>query len=136
MFVAFNNYADFSGRASRSEYWQFQLLNFIVMFVASFLAAFGSGLGPSSATFMFGVVLGVFWILISAVPNIAVTVRRFHDHNVSGWWYPGRLLLGLIPYVGILAILFLLITMARAGSWGPNRFGPDPVNPWRGPALV
>ena len=71
-------------------------------------------------------------MLIAFIPSIAVTVRRFHDHNISGWWYLGLLLFGLIPFVGLLANLGLLWVLVRGGTWGPNRYGPDPVNPWRG----
>ena len=138
MFEAFSNYADFSGRARRSEYWLFQLLNLIVLAFAGLLILFGGGQqfvagGQSGGTMFFlGVAILAFWVLIALVPSVAVGVRRFHDHGVSGWWYVGLLLVGLIPYVGILASLALLWTTARQGTWGPNYFGPDPVNPWRG----
>jgi uncharacterized membrane protein YhaH (DUF805 family) len=136
MFEAFSNYADFSGRASRSEYWLFQLLNFIVICVAGLLILFGGGAdlskGESGGVFLLGAGLLAFWVVIALIPNIAVGIRRFHDHGVSGWWYGGLLLFGLIPYLGLLANLAMLITLVRPGTWGPNYFGPDPVNKWRG----
>ena len=137
MFEAFGKYSDFSGRASRSEYWLFQLLNTIVMGFALMMVLLGGGMefrqdGGSGDLFLFGVALVAFWALISFVPHLAVSVRRFHDHGVSGWWYGGLMLFSLVPYVGLLASLALLITMVRSGTWGPNYFGPDPVNPWRG----
>lgn len=135
MFEAFSNYSDFSGRASRSEYWLFQLLNFIVLLVTLPLILIGGGAsasGGGGGLFFTGAALFAFWVLIAFIPNVAVTVRRFHDHNISGWWYLGLLLFGLIPFVGLLANLGLLWVLVRGGTWGPNRFGPDPVNPWRG----
>jgi uncharacterized membrane protein YhaH (DUF805 family) len=138
MFEAFNNYSNFAGRARRSEYWLFQLLNLIVIGFAGLLILFGGGQefakGNQSGggMFLFGAALLAFWGLIAFVPSLAVGVRRFHDHGVSGWWYGGLLLVSLIPYVGILASLALLWTTARPGTWGPNYFGPDPINPWRG----
>ena len=138
MFAAFSNYADFSGRASRSEYWSFQLLNLMVIGVAVVLILVGGGRkfvegGQSDdGTFLFGAALFAFWVLVAFVPSLSVGVRRFHDHGVSGWWYGGLLLVSAIPYVGILASLALLVATVRQGTWGPNYFGPDPVNPWRG----
>ena len=141
MFEAFNKYADFSGRASRSEYWMFQLLNVMVLAFAFVFVVIGLGGTPgedfghaasSSGAFLFGAGLLVFWLLISFVPNIAVAVRRFHDHNVSGWWYFGLTVFSLIPYIGLLGNLGMLWVLVRGGTWGPNNYGPDPVNPWRG----
>ena len=140
MFEAFSNYSDFSGRARRSEYWLFQLLNIIVVIIGAAMIGIGAGgmsvaraahSGNFGTTFMMGVGLLVFWFLITIVPNLAVTVRRFHDHNVSGWWAIGLYVASFIPYLGFLASLALLWVTVRAGTFGPNNYGPDPVNPWR-----
>ena len=134
MFEAFSNYSDFSGRARRSDYWLFQLLNMMVIGFSLILILVGGGAPAQGGGGMFftGAAIFVFWVLIAFIPSIAVTVRRFHDHNISGWWYLGLLLFGLIPFVGLLANLGLLWVLVRGGTWGPNRYGPDPVNPWRG----
>lgn len=140
MFEAFNNYADFSGRASRSEYWWFQLLNLLVVVPAAFLVGVGMGsasvqgmeAASSSTPFLIGVTMLVFWVLIAFVPSLSVSVRRFHDHNVSGWWYLGLLIFSMIPYIGFIGSLAMLWVTVRAGTWGPNNYGPDPVNRWRG----
>jgi len=131
MFEAFNNYADFSGRASRSEFWLFQVLNIVVLLVSTALILIGGG-----GTYVVGVGLLAFWVLIAFVPNLAVTVRRFHDHNISGWWAVLLYVVGLIPYVGVLANLGMLWVLVRGGTWGPNNYGPDPVNPWRSAASL
>ena len=127
MFEAFSKYADFSGRASRSEFWLFQLLNVsVIAFSCALIYAGGVGAspedhgeGPAAAMgpLMIGTVLWSFWGLISLVPSIAVTVRRFHDHNISGWWCLGFIVLSVIPFVNILAFLLLLWVLVRGGTW-------------------
>ena len=66
--------------------------------------------------------LALLWALIIFIPNLAVTIRRFHDQDKSGWFY----LLAFIPFVGG---LILLVFMFLEGTRGPNRFGPDPKGP-------
>lgn len=129
MFEAFSNFSDFFGRAGRSEFWLFQLFNLFVLMVISIIVAMGMVGGKPSG---FGIGLLVFLALIAFVPALSVTVRRFHDHDLSGWWYLGFFVVGFIPYVGIASSLLLLWIFIRAGTPGPNRFGPDPINPWRG----
>ena len=60
---------------------------------------------------------------------IAVVVRRLHDRDMSGWWYLGAIVAGMIPIVGILASLAIFVLMLLPGTAGPNRFGPDPKDP-------
>jgi uncharacterized membrane protein YhaH (DUF805 family) len=104
-------YADFTGRARRKEYWLFGLFIVAVMLVACIVTA------PMGETAMGVVVLLV--ALGSIVPTVAVTVRRFHDQDKSGWFA----LLSLVPYVGWLIVaVFMLID----GTPGDNRFGPSP----------
>jgi uncharacterized membrane protein YhaH (DUF805 family) len=63
------------------------------------------------------------------VPSIAVVVRRLHDRDLSGWWYLGAIVAGMIPFVGFIASIALLVLMFLPGTPGPNRFGPDPKDP-------
>jgi len=137
MFLPFKRYAQFTGRSRRMEYWMFALLNAIVMLVifgimfamsdvddvavdpANPLAIYGwmfSGVG----------VLLLLWFLVVLVPSIAVSVRRLHDRDMSGWWYLGFVVGGLIPYIGLLVSLAFLVIMLLPGTRGPNRFGEDP----------
>jgi uncharacterized membrane protein YhaH (DUF805 family) len=136
MFEAFNRYADFSGRSARTEYWLFQLLNFIVWMIA--IGVLFSGLDFSlgleealaaavgGASFIVGVTIIVFWLLVGLVPGLAVTVRRLHDRNMSGWWYPGLTLLGMLPFVGWVASIAFFVVLCLDGTAGENRFGEDP----------
>ncbi len=113
----YTNYANFAGRAVRSEYWYWMLFYFIVVVVLQILAAvMGSRESPSI------LVASIFaiWSLGSLIPALAVTVRRLHDTDRSGWF----ILLALIPLVGA---IILIIWYCNAGTPGPNRFGPPPV---------
>lgn len=87
---------------------------------------FAGGVGLSA------VGLGIYglYALAAFIPSIAVTVRRFHDRDMSGWWYLGLLAAGLIPFVGFIASIALLVLMCLEGTRGTNRFGPDPKDPY------
>ncbi len=126
-------YADFEGRSGRREFWMFGLLNVIVycllggMSLAYFISrASPVDYAPGRSVPVFGIVgfalLGL-WALVTLIPNLAVQVRRFHDQDKSGWFW----LLTFVPYVGSLIIL---IFMCLEGTRGPNRFGPDPRDPY------
>ena len=79
---------------------------------------------------MIGLILYALYALAAVLPSIAVTVRRFHDRDMSGWWYLGLSLAGAIPVVGIIASLAFFVLMVLPGTSGPNRFGPDPKDPY------
>lgn len=119
---AFRQYADFGGRARRMEFWMFTLVNTIVSVLLGIpfvLAAFVTREGASALMWLAFVPFALYG-LVQLVPSIAVSVRRFHDQDRSGWWY-------LIIFVPSVGYLIFLIMMALPGSVGPNRFGPDPL---------
>lgn len=99
---ALKNYANFEDRANRQEYWMFVLFNIIFSLVASLLdyifgITFGSlGSGP----------IDILYSLALLIPSLAITVRRLHDINKSGW----MILISLIPILGWIWILILLCT--------------------------
>jgi len=101
-------YAVFDGRAPRREYWWFTLFNTIVI-VALFL------LSRVSVLFT---VLAVIYLLAVLVPTIAVSCRRLHDTNKSGWLQ----LIGIIPFGGIVLLVFYCI----GSDPGSNKYGPNP----------
>lgn len=108
-------YADFNGRARRTEYWMFTLFNMIFILVAIVLdnvlgiAIRGVGYGP----------LYILYALAILVPGLAVAVRRLHDVGKSGW----LILLSLIPLIGG---IWLLILMVTEGDSDENQYGPNP----------
>lgn len=142
MLMPFRRYADFQGRSRRMEFWSFSLLNLIVYTLITVLAlAMGLSLtaltdlenGPSTAAlgggFMVLAALGGLYFIATFIPSIAVTVRRLHDRDMSGWWYLGFTLLGLIPFVGWIASIAFLVILFLPGTPGHNRFGEDPKDP-------
>lgn len=124
MILPYRRYADFSGRSRRREYWLFQLffwVSLIVIMIASFGLddAMGRGSTEPGPLATGGMILMVIFVLGSIIPSIAVTVRRFHDQDLSGWMY----LLSFVPYIGGLVVF---VFMCIGGTNGENRFGPDP----------
>ena len=93
------DYANFSGRARRQEYWMFILFQ-IIFWLA--LALIGS-----LSEMIAGIMVIVFFIslLVFFIPSLAVTVRRLHDTDKSGWWY----LISFIPFGWIVLIIFMCI---------------------------
>ena len=105
---ALKKYADFTGRARRTELWMFLLINFVVSVV---LAVVDRMIGT--------MVLQPLYALAVLLPSLAVGARRLHDTGRSGWW----LLIALVPIAGLVVlIVFYLIE----GTKGPNAYGPDP----------
>ena len=126
MIMPLKRYAEFSGRSRRKEYWMFVLLQMLILIPVAILAILMGGpvedpANPLGSTAIL-IVLGVYF-LVFFIPGLAVQVRRFHDQDKSGWF----ILLGFIPYVGS---LILLVFMCLEGTRGPNRFGPDPKDPY------
>lgn len=103
-----SQYATFSGRARRSEYWFFYLAIVIVSVVASILDLI---IGMQ--------ILG--WIVAAAtiVPSISASARRLHDTGRSGWWQ----LIGIIPVIGW---ILLIVWLATDSNPGDNQYGPNP----------
>src|SRR5688572_21378831 len=98
---ALQNYATFSGRATRSEYWYFVLFNIIISIIISVI---GAAMKMS--------LLSNIYSLLVLIPGLAVGVRRMHDVGRSGWYL-------LIP-------IYSLILCCEAGESGENDYGPDP----------
>ena len=103
-------YAVFSGRARRTEYWMFVLCNVIVMLLLGMVDKLIGGDNE---------LISSIYSLAVLLPSLAVAARRLHDTNRSAWW----LLLGLIPIIGTLVLIYFMVCN---GQQGPNRFGDDP----------
>lgn len=142
MFMPFRRYAEFSGRSRRMEFWAFGLFNLVVYAVLAVIVFGTAGsvgaFNPDNAGNMsailpmffggFGLLFVVYW-LATIIPTVAVTVRRLHDRDMSGWWYLGFVVVSMIPLVGIIASIAFLVITLLPGTPGPNRFGEDPKDP-------
>jgi len=103
-----SKYATFQGRARRSEYWQFTLINLLI----------GAALYLFALESEAGLVIYSLFAISTILPTFAVATRRLHDSNRSGWWQ----LLIIVPF-GVIA---LLVFYCQEGTAGTNRFGDDP----------
>lgn len=112
---ALKNYAVFSGRARRSEYWFFYLF-FIIFVIAA--AIIDNIIGTTFDPLPYGAIYLLF-CLGTFIPSLAVGVRRLHDVGKSGWF----LLISLIPLLGPIWLLVLFLT---DGQKGTNEYGPNP----------
>ncbi|MGN7161795.1 DUF805 domain-containing protein [Sphingomonas sp. SAFR-052] len=82
----------------------------------------------ASSSFVGFVPLILFYIVIF-VPSVAVQVRRFHDRDMSGWWVLGFSILSNVPILGLFISVAWFVLLVLPGTYGDNRFGPDPKNP-------
>ncbi len=148
--VVFENYANFNGRARRSEYWYFTLASTIISIILSVLdSSIGLKIGSSDSG-----ILSSIYSLVIFVPSIAVSFRRLHDVGKSGWLLiiayaviivaaAGLVLTSMPEFAGdslpefgavfIIAILiilglaiWMLVLFFTEGDSGPNKYGPDP----------
>lgn len=126
--MAWKQYAVLTGRSTRSDYWAFALVTFIIslaLLCAGLIALLYavvqnlplSTIGRYASFFQW---VADIYCISALVPSYAIAVRRLHDINHSGWW----LLLGLIPIAGWIVIFVWFCTKGTRGS---NRFGPDPL---------
>jgi uncharacterized membrane protein YhaH (DUF805 family) len=128
----FSNYATFSGRASRSQFWWWYLFIVIVGAVLNIIdSLIGWGIGKSEITFNdqvfqnpgVGVLALIFWLAI-LIPTLAVMARRLHDTDRSAWWILWGYLLAIVCCIGF---IILLVFWIQRGTPGDNKYGADPV---------
>ena len=128
-FKVWKQYADFSGRARRLEFWLFILINTLIISALSSLlvplgaygliASMGSPMGTGSlAPIVIVLILLVCFFIAIIIPSLAVSVRRLHDTGKSGWF----ILLWFIPFIGLIILLVLCIIESQNGEnkWGVN----------------
>jgi len=144
--ICFNKFVDFQGRASRSEYWFFVLFGFLVNAATSILDV--AIVGPMATVQP----ISTIGSLVLLLPQLAVSVRRLHDIDRTGWWIFGGMIAGVLfggiagytlasagaygapddsalLFLGIFGVAFLayvivlLVFYCTKGTLGPNRFG-------------
>jgi uncharacterized membrane protein YhaH (DUF805 family) len=103
-----HKYADFNGRASRTEYWMFTLYCVIVNIALTLIEL---ALDITGISLIFNIII--------LVPSVAITARRLHDVDKSGWWQ-------LILFIPIIGLIVWLVWMVRPSQVGSNRFGANP----------
>ena len=113
--VVFENYANFNGRARRSEYWYFALINLVF---ALLFMLIDKMLGTNFEPLPYGFFYMAYGLAVF-LPGIAAQVRRLHDTGKSGWF----LFIILIPIIGV---IWLLIVLFKDGDSGNNDYGVDP----------
>ena len=120
-----NRYADFKGRASRSEYWYYLLFSIIVNIILGLIDSLVLnpvlGIQPLVEQSHTGI-LGTLYSLAILIPSFALGLRRLHDIGKSGWW----ILLAIIPIVNFIGIFVLLYFFIKDSQPGSNAYGPNP----------
>ena len=106
------NYVTFSGRASRSEFWYWALFALLVSIASSII---DHTIFPFAST---GPIEGLT-SLVLFLPGLAVSMRRLHDIDRTGWWW-------LIAFT-VIGIVLLIVWACTRGTAGANRYGPDPL---------
>lgn len=104
------NYCNFSGRASRSEFWWFQLFYFILSAVISILLCWSENVAQI-VSYLIGLAL--------LLPSLGLAVRRLHDIGKSGWWF-------FISFIPIVGAIILIIWWCKDSQMETNEYGPVP----------
>ena len=112
------DFANFSGRARRREYWLFALAGFCISLIFQVLGLIAVA---TTSAFVIGLVhfLSILASIAMLIPSLAVCVRRLHDTGKSGLW----LLILLVPFVGAIVVLVFELL---PGNVGDNKYGADP----------
>ena len=110
--TCFSKFADFSGRATRSEYWKFMIFVYVMEALAATIFSVASDGSEISIAYL---IISLLFVL----PKLSVSVRRLHDIGKSGWFF----LISMIPVVGNI-IFFIMCLMDSEPR--TNKYGPDP----------
>ena len=108
----------FEGRINRGKFW----LGIVILWAFVWVLAIIAGATNSAFLLWLVVILSILIIW----PSLALSIKRWHDRNKSGWW----VLIGLVPLIG--GIWALIETGFLPGTVGPNEYGLDPLGPVAG----
>ena len=115
--MVLKKYAEFNGRSRRKEYWYFTLISSVISIILTFVSEY-MGLMLMALDTPVGILDTVYQLAV-LIPSIAVSVRRLHDTNHSGWW----MLLAFVPIVGWIWLIVLMATDSEASA---NAHGANP----------
>ena len=107
-----NRYADFNGRATRTQYWYFVLFYILLSIVFMLIDTYvinPTMLGMNELEAARGGFLQMFFALALIIPSIAIGVRRLHDIGKNGWW----MLISLVPIIGLLVLLYFFVQKSK-----------------------
>ncbi len=138
------NYANFSGRASRAQFWWWALfLILIYMIFSGLFIVFGGAnwlneiwnatasgavsIPPAPGMVKFLGFAYLIFVLAVILPNLAVTTRRFHDRGLSGWIFLALLIGTIIPYLGLISAIAIIVICILPGNPGDNKYGAQPA---------
>jgi len=110
-------YLDFSTRAQRKEFWFFVLFYVGGVFILTVIDIAANTYDEESGIGLFSSI----FLLLTFIPYLAVSVRRIHDTNRTGWW----VLILIIPLIGA---IWLIVLYCLRGNQGENKFGEDPLS--------
>jgi len=125
--MVLKKYAEFNGRSRRTEYWMFVLFNFLAILVLAALGGVGIAISEDYGGILF-VPLGIY-VLAVLIPGLAVAVRRLHDTGKSGWLLLVFMLVGMIPFIGIIGAIIQIVFFCQDSDPGTNQYGPNPKFP-------
>ncbi len=108
----------FEGRINRAKFWLGIVVLWVVVWLLAIIAA------ATNSTFLWGLMVVLSLLIIW--PSLALSIKRWHDRNKSGWW----VLIGLVPLIG--GIWALIETGFLPGTVGSNEYGLDPLGPIAG----
>lgn len=145
----YGNYANPEGRAQRSAYWWvllYQLIIYVVLIIVIFMAEGGDQLWAAimssseensdlvidddfhlGRSGVFAIFLFIVFAIANFLPDIMLSIRRFHDLGQTGWLVLVFKVVGALPVIGVFAGIANLIWFASAGTKGSNQYGPDPL---------
>lgn len=135
-------FATFSGRARRREYWLFVLFTAIINSAINFMTLAVKDSTPLTVVIS---IISIVWGLYTLISSIAITVRRLHDTNRSGWWYllaivfifamvifaalqlnSSSNILLILTFLCLAGFLAFIVFLFLPGTKGENDYGPDP----------
>jgi uncharacterized membrane protein YhaH (DUF805 family) len=125
--MVWRKYAEFDGRSRRTEYWMFALFNVLAMLALGVVGGVGLAISRAYGPILF-VPVGLY-VLAVIIPSLSVATRRFHDTGRSGWLLLLLIVLGCIPYLGIIASIVQIVFLCMDGEPGVNKYGPNPKFP-------